>query len=126
VSRKVLHAAGLVFVLPLYLVFGALVRWLMGPDPILSDDSRFLFFGLCCALGLGCAVLADFVEARLLRHDGAGELTPGLVAMMLAETPAFFGLLYFVSFRDWLGYGLLLAATAGAFAWRMRAKNEQD
>lgn len=101
------------FVLPFYLAVAWLIARFAGMSPLLPEEQRFLYFGLLSAAGLGSAVASFFLRSRTAR--GGGDLRGLLVGLAFAEVPAVTGLVYFILYRDGVGFLLLLGATLVAF-----------
>jgi hypothetical protein len=106
-SQARLAGVAVGLVVPGYLLIGWLISRFMGPEPLFGGRYRFLAFAAGCAVGLAAALYS--FRAR------AGQGTRFLVALGLSELPALLGLAYFVVYRDWIGFAILLSATATAF-----------
>jgi len=117
-SSRGVFVLGALLVPPCYILLGwLLVRWL-GEEPVVSTDSRFMVFAALCALGLASAVVSFWAKTRWRERRVArlNNMEVGtLVALALAEGPAFIGLVYHYIYRHGLGFTLFLLMSAATF-----------
>ena len=79
----------------------------------------FIWFAVLCAIGLASAITSFTLRKRLGRRNAPQKRGFSFIQLMLflgcAEGPAFLGLVYFLVFRDWPGFLLLLIPALASF-----------
>ena len=86
---------------------------------MLDPAHRFVVYAILCAGALGTAVASFYVRRAVDQRQAEGG-TKGrhfalCTGLAMAETPALVGSVYFIFYRDWIGFWLLLAASLAAF-----------
>ena len=112
--------------IPFYLILGWLIQTARGNEPMLADELRFPLFAAFAVAGLTMAMFSLPLRTRLARRPEtrppwSSETRALLWALMTAEIPAFLGLVYFILYREWSGFCLLLGTTLAAF-WAHRTR----
>jgi hypothetical protein len=106
-------------VIPFYAAAAWCVARFWGTDPMLDPVHRFVVYAILCAGALGAAVASFHVRRAVARKQAErgikGHHFALCTGLAMAETPALVGLVYFIFYRDWIGFWLLLVASLAAF-----------
>lgn len=113
------------FVVPVYLALALLVQTFFGKEAVVTETRRFLFFAGFSAVGLAMAVVSVWVR-NVVERRGGEALKSLLVGLALAECAAFLGLIYFILFRDWFGFAMLVCATLASFAYHAKHATPEE
>jgi len=125
-----LNRLALGVVLPLYILAAWAIYRIGGAQPVAAEANRFTYYAVFCAMGLACAVgstwLRVYLSNRRRHEDEANDQKPLLLSLAMSETPALLGLIYFIMFRDWLGFSFLVLATFIAFAYHALSRVSEE
>ena len=111
-------------VLPLYLLVAWCISQYTDYEPLVDLSKRTLYYGVLCALSLGSVVISFWLRKKLtvqIDEDKTSMVDRGFITgCALSELPALIGLIYFILFRDWVGFLLLVSASLLAFIFHAK------